>query len=406
MRPSDKVWDSINKRLNRKKRRFGFLVSFSLMAAAGLGYFLYTAPDNGRHATATNNAATNANPARSATGAASNSTGSTLDLNTTAPPTPTPQIISGPAHTTAQAHASSTANSRTRINTGRRHASSTALTGNRINTGSPIAAADAFIPTVVDSYDENLLNEQTAIAKSAKKATDPLTIESVVNLYHPRASRVNFQVYFTPTFSYRKLHDENIANVVTHKPDFGFEIGFSARYPVSKHLRVLGGLQFNVNRYDIKTFNSTPQNATIRLRNGVDSLSAATSYNNFSGYRSNWLENFFFQISAPVGVELRLRGNNRTQIGIATTIQPTYVLGDRAYVISSDYKNYAEVPRLISRWNMNTSLETFVAYGTGRLKWQVGPQVRYQVFSTYDRKYPVKENLFDFGLKVGISLNQ
>jgi len=405
MRPSDKVWDSINKRLNRKKRRFGFLVSFSLIAAAGLGYFLYDAP-NGQHATATNTTTA----ARTATGAASNSTataGSTLSTNTTATSTPTPQIITGLARNSVQALAPNTqSNSRTRINTGRRHASSTAAEGNRINTGTFVAAPESFIPTIVDSYEENVLNEQTAIAKAAKKATDPLTIESVVNIYHPRTSRVNFQVYFTPTFSYRKLHDENIANVVTHKPDFGFEIGLSARYPVSKHLRVVGGLQFNVNRYDIKTFNSTPQNATIRLRNGVDSVSASTSYNNFSGYRSNWLENFFFQISAPVGVELRLRGNNRTQIGIATTIQPTYVLGDRAYVISSDYKNYAEVPRLISRWNMNTSLETFVAYGTGRLKWQVGPQVRYQVFSTYDRKYPVKENLFDFGLKVGISLNQ
>jgi hypothetical protein len=92
-------------------------------------------------------------------------------------------------------------------------------------------------------------------------------------------------------------------------------------------------------------------------------------------------------------------------VGVATTVQPTYVLGDRAYLITTDYKNYAEVPWLMRRWNVNTNLETFVAYSTGKLKWQVGPQVRYQLLSSFVNKYPVKENLFDFGLKVGISVN-
>ena len=99
-------------------------------------------------------------------------------------------------------------------------------------------------------------------------------------------------------------------------------------------------------------------------------------------------------------------GDDKMQFGIATTIQPTYLLGDRVYLISTDYKNYAEVPWLVRRWNVNTSLETFVSYSTGHLKWQVGPQFRYQILSSFISKYPVKENLYDFGLKVGISLNK
>jgi hypothetical protein len=81
------------------------------------------------------------------------------------------------------------------------------------------------------------------------------------------------------------------------------------------------------------------------------------------------------------------------------------MLGDRAYLLSTDYKNYSEVPWLIRRWNVNTNLETFVKYSTGQLNWQVGPQVRYQLLSSFIKEYPVKENLFDFGLKVGIQLN-
>jgi hypothetical protein len=81
-------------------------------------------------------------------------------------------------------------------------------------------------------------------------------------------------------------------------------------------------------------------------------------------------------------------------------------VGERAYLISSDYKNYTEVPWLTRKWNVATNLETFVSYSTGKMQWQVGPQVRYQLLSSFNSKYPVKENLFDFGLKVGVSLNK
>jgi hypothetical protein len=100
-------------------------------------------------------------------------------------------------------------------------------------------------------------------------------------------------------------------------------------------------------------------------------------------------------------------GNKKTSFGIAGTVQPTYILSDRAYLISTDYKNYAEVPSLIRNVNLNTSFETFINYTSrNKTKWQVGPQVRYQVLSSFQNKYPVRENLFDFGLKIGVTLNQ
>jgi hypothetical protein len=92
-------------------------------------------------------------------------------------------------------------------------------------------------------------------------------------------------------------------------------------------------------------------------------------------------------------------------VGIAGTIQPTYVVRDRAYLISTDYKNYAKVPWLVRRVNMSTGFEAYVNYGKGKTRWQVGPQVRYQLLSSFHNKYPVKEYLFDFGLKLGVTLN-
>jgi len=179
----------------------------------------------------------------------------------------------------------------------------------------------------------------------------------------------------------------------------------SAGYQLSENLKIKAGLQFNVSRYDIKAFSSSGEIATIALNRGNDSISAWTNYRNFDGYKSDWLQNLYFSISAPVGIELKIVGDNKTSLGISGTLQPTYIIGDRAFLISSDYKNYAEIPSLIRRWNLNTSIEPYVGYSTGKLSWQIGPQVRYQLLSSYQKKYPVRENLFDFGLKVGVMLN-
>lgn len=265
--------------------------------------------------------------------------------------------------------------------------------------------------------------------KPDHKTDGLLSIESVTNLYKaPRKkAKVSLQLVFTPTVSYRKLSENksytrsmpnynavfyNVNNVVTHKPDMGLEFGLAAKYPVTKSINIRAGLQFNINRYNIAAFNNyTPEVATIALNTGysVESLNTLTPYRNVSRTASatppDWLQAFYFQVSVPVGAEVVLAGSAKTKFGIAGTIQPTYIIGNQAYLLSADYKNYSQVPSLIRRWNVNTSLETFVGYSTGKLKWQIGPQVRYQLLSSFVNKYPVKENLFDFGLKVGVALN-
>jgi len=201
----------------------------------------------------------------------------------------------------------------------------------------------------------------------------------------------------------------DVNKVVTHKPDMGIELGIAARYAINKRMKLRAGLQFNTSRYDIKAYRSATELTTIALNTGsviADSVNTLSNYRNFNGYESNWLHNLYFQVAAPIGIEMQLAGDNRVKFGIAGTVQPTYVIGDKVYMISTNYKNYAEVPSLIRRWNVNTSFEAFVGYTTGRMNWQVGPQVRYQLMSSFVKEYPVKENLFDFGLKVGVSVNR
>jgi hypothetical protein len=301
---------------------------------------------------------------------------------------------------------------------------------------SPTSSADPTVVNITDELtDQDFFNKQTEKAYSYPKQLNDnpsdWTIESILNTYRKRTKRLSFQFNFTPTISYRKLSANksflqsaalqsntpytyaalyDVNSAVTHKPDMGLELGFTAKYSLATNFKVKAGIQFNINRYDIKAFNYPYEQTTIALRGGgrggVDSIRTGSSHRNFNGYSSNWLQNFYFQISMPVGAEVDLIGDDKVQFGVGGTIQPTYVLGDRAYLLSTDYKNYAEVPWLIRRWNVNTAFETFVSYSTGRMKWQVGPQVRYQLLSSFVDEYPVKENLFDFGLKVGVSLNK
>jgi len=278
-----------------------------------------------------------------------------------------------------------------------------------------------------DSYVQNLEQQQSSVANSLQKNglknMLPWTIESVLNSYKKK-NNIGLQFNFTPTISYRKLTENkaytqssqngsiyNINDAVTQKPAIGLEVGLTAKYAISSRVKIKTGLQFNVNRYDIKAYDYPIEPTTIALSTGgsrVDSLHTISTYRNFNGNNPNWLQNLYFQIAMPIGVEVKIVGDDKVQFGVAGTFQPLYVLTDKAYLLTTDYKNYTEgsqAPGLIRRWNANTALETYVSYSTGKLKWQVGPQMRYQILSSFAKKYPIKEHLFDFGLKVGISLN-
>ncbi|WEK36442.1 MAG: hypothetical protein P0Y53_02925 [Candidatus Pseudobacter hemicellulosilyticus] len=240
--------------------------------------------------------------------------------------------------------------------------------------------------------------------------------------------RFSWQLAFSPTMNYRKLAgskgsgESNIRNLpiaanlvgnpdnlVSHKPALGFEAGSHFYLAATKSIRLRAGLQFNYSRYDIQAFTSyTAEQATIALDNAngrhtPDSLTSYTRLRNFGGDKAAELRNQYFQLSTPVGIELRVLGGEKLQLNVAGTIQPTYLLNRNTYLITTDYKNYTKEPSLIRRWNMNTGAEIFVTYKTGDITWQAGPQFRYQLFSSYVKEYPIREYLMEYGIKIGVT---
>jgi hypothetical protein len=272
---------------------------------------------------------------------------------------------------------------------------------------------------------EKTITDQSTVGENKENeisdAISALASQNILLATPKRQSKVTAQVFFTPTVSYRKLKENknvyagsgfytpsiDLNNIVKHKPAMGLEFGIEGKYKMSKKLSLTTGLQFNINRYDIRAYSHPTEIATVALTSSygvVDSLATLSNYRN-SGTSANWLENFYFQVAVPVGVEVILTENKNFKWGISGTIQPTYVIGDRAYVISSDYKNYAKFPDVMRRWNISTGVETFVAYSTGRINWQVGPHLRYQHLSSFVSELSVKEKLYAIGLKVAATLN-
>ena len=156
----------------------------------------------------------------------------------------------------------------------------------------------------------------------------------------------------------------------------GFRLGFNAGYPLTKSL-MIGRLQFNVSKYDIRLILSRVKWQPLH---SITADGANYRFHHFqlpqysNGSKADWLHNFYFSASVPVGLELKLTGNNKTYFGIIGTVQPTYILSDRAYLISTDYKNYAEVPSLTRKWNMSTGFEIYAGYTTGKINWRIGPR--------------------------------
>jgi hypothetical protein len=182
-------------------------------------------------------------------------------------------------------------------------------------------------------------NEGTAIAETAASVSTtaitpnepsyPLSIESVTNSYQRQkhSPRFRWQLHFTPTVSYRSLKEDQkfiaqarmnlsaaplaatteLSNVINHRPDLGMQLGLLGTYPLGKRLDLIAGLQFNVSKYDIKAFNYPTEVATIALVNAWGGPTAVTTVTSFrsNGFmnKASWLRNYYYSLSAPVGLE-------------------------------------------------------------------------------------------------------
>ena len=288
-------------------------------------------------------------------------------------------------------------------------------------------SADGLLP---DSVSNGTKASAAAIAEAQDRQRINWLHDYALNtLPSPsKRGRTYFQLTLSPTINYRSLSgfDPSMekwgpannfsggpSQLINTSPAFGFEFGGSILYRLTRNLSVKGGLQFNFARYKMTAFadSNASQNASYDSYYGYVQRQAG---NQISGVQQRnptpptpvnklTLNNDYYQISAPIGFELRVLGNERLQFNLGATVQPSYLLGATSYMLSDDLTKVAKDPAKYRKWNISGGVEAFLSYRVGNIRWQIGPEFRYQFLSTYTSQSFIGENLKTYGLKIGLT---
>ena len=277
---------------------------------------------------------------------------------------------------------------------------------------------------------EKSLTPVEVATKNTLSAEDKAWIENYA--LHNKTERKKWKerstitFYVTPNIGFRNLFNDSKYNVapttaplgaiqagidadkaVNQKPGLGLEAGININYAVAKNLRLKAGIQGNYTNYSAKADETNhPVLTTIMFvdpNSGFPFMQASsTTLANSSAFQPVTIHNKTYQISIPLGFAYKLSGNDKMEWFAGGTIQPTLVLGGKAYLISADRKNYVADASHLRKLNLNAGFETYINYKFDGFTLQAGPQFRYQILSTNYKIYTVQENLFNLGVKVGV----
>jgi hypothetical protein len=424
MYPSDKVWNEVHSSLHTRKRRFVIGMSFlvgAILFLAGTQLITPTHNTISKSITAKINTTTKA----AAASELSNFTPGNFE--------------------TAPLNISAT-----------HHASESGLTG----TASFVLRPENVSEKAVGQIQESLIEKSPAHVKSVQpdqtiskkpeavvSATETnVNIQSVINTLsldipsselapdkavaqtsRNHSDRYSWEIYITPTLnthylngiSYRTMsqalptapimvvHIANVNGFVDNTPVLGYNVGGNILYRISKNISLKAGLEFSFSRYYINTYNSAPgqSSATLSSYFGYVADSVISRYNGGGTINKNpdRYQNRYYQLSVPVGVDMKVISKGKFQVHLGATLQPSYLLNTDAYVLSDDFSSYTKDASAFRRWNLIAGAEAYISYGVGKIRWEIGPQVRYQIFSTYKNSYPLQENMLNYGIRIGIS---
>jgi hypothetical protein len=175
-------------------------------------------------------------------------------------------------------------------------------------------------------------------------------------------------------------------------------------YGLTKNIYIKSGLQFNVRQYGVDAYRNNGSASFAYVQsNRLNTITLQAAYSTKQGNSEIKLENQLYQISAPIGLQWDVVDGERWGLSAAATIQPTYTINKSVYVVSTDYKFYADGTTFFRRWNINSSTELCLTLKSKNIKWFMGPQIRYQQLPTYNDIYPIKEYRVDYGIKFGFT---
>lgn len=228
--------------------------------------------------------------------------------------------------------------------------------------------------------------------------------------------------YITPTISTASFGNKSINPSVTNSSQvafsnrgafkllrnsrFGIETGTEMTLKIEKNLKFVTGFNLGYSGYKILSNLVHPTFATLMLRDkngGTYSKNYLTHYGNGQSPGHVSLNNYKIQASIPLGVQFNVWGNEKIKIDFTSLLEPSVVLKEDAYLISSDGRYYVNDPSLVRKTNLDGHFGSYITFIGKKVKWHLGPDFRYQFFSSYKNIYPAKEHLIDYGIRIGLS---
>jgi Outer membrane protein beta-barrel domain len=425
MYPSDKVWNEVHSSLHTRKRRFVFGMSFLIGSILFLaGTQLISPVHNTRSKSVTSKINTTAKPAASA------------DL----PDFTAGNFEAAPLNNSVDHHGSDENQSGTTsfilrpVNASEQSAADVRESLIEKNTThvKPIQPVEQTVsrkPEEAVSTNDLMESMQSVLNNPAPDiiASEMIPENPTTQISRNHSDRYSWEFYVTPTvnthylngINYRTMaqalptapimvvHIANVNGFVDNTPVLGYNIGGNILYRISKNISLKAGLEFSFSRYYINTYNSSPgqSSATLSSYFGYVSDSLISMSNGGSSINKNpdRFQNRYYQLSIPLGVDMKVVSKGKFQVHLGATLQPSYLLNTDAYVLSNDFSNYTKDADAFRRWNLIAGAEAYISYGVGKIRWEIGPQVRYQIFSTYKNSYPLQENMLNYGIRIGIS---
>ena len=305
-------------------------------------------------------------------------------------------------------------------------------TATSLNTIIPISGNELTIAKPKLSNPSNIGQAENASLVSGKDESGWMEDFALRNLKSGDKwkGRMSYQVYVTPSIGYRRMMkttDYSLPQTnalvtnpnapvtkeysMNHASAINLEIGTTLIYNASKRLRLKAGVQINYTNYSINAHElNHPTFTSLMLTNSLTNApvlsTRTTTLASTQGPASKYLNNHTYQVSLPLGADLKIAGKDKLKVYLGSTIQPTYVLGGQSYLISADMKNYVAEQDFMRKYNLNGAVEAFITYKTkSGVSLNAGPQFRYQFFSTYTKTYTYDERLYNLGVKFGMTKN-
>jgi hypothetical protein len=310
------------------------------------------------------------------------------------------------------------------------------------NTGGQVADADNSLQQNAQKNDEAVTAPEQKMALQQPTVIDNIDrawIDDHAFYNKPRRgklkNRLSWEAYITPSFTYRTLFENSIAegrtslqslvtnpfarqagieNSVDHKPGPSLELGGALAYQLAKKWQLKLGVQVNYTSYYATANNIrhpiTTSIAVNNLANGsLDIQNHSASISNTPGSNNDKLNNYSVQLALPIGFAYKLAGKDDLKFYFGATLQPSFILAGSSPLLSSDRLFYVDNntkqgdASFMRRFNVAMGIETFASFRMGEYTFLAGPQLRYQLFTTNSNRYTIGEKLYNVGVKLGVS---